>query len=112
MPAGCLCGRLCRAGQGGVAEDGCGILASRMTLNLNEPCKLKDTSWIRPLKYIGIWWEMVCGRTIWWSGDRHGPNPANVRRYIDFAATNGFDAVLLEGWNDGRPVPFGPAVGS
>ena len=95
-----------------VAEDGCGILASRMTLNLNEPCKLKDTSWIRPLKYIGIWWEMVCGRTSWWPGDCHGPNPANVRRYIDFAATNGFDAVLFEGWNDGRPVPFGPAAGN
>ena len=95
-----------------VSEDACGILASRMTLNLNEPCRIPDTIWIKPLKYIGIWWEMVCGRTSWWPGDRHGPNPANVRRYIDFAAEHGFDAVLLEGWNEGRPVPYGPDAGN
>ena len=74
---------------------------SRMELNLNEPSRIADTSWIRIGKYVGVWWEMHLNRSTWASGDRHGANNANVKRYIDFAAKNGFGGVLVEGWNQG-----------
>ena len=96
------------------------ILASRITLNLNEPCKIQDTSWIRPTKFVGVWWEMIAGGGSWdYTSDyptikigetdytkakphgNHRANSQNVKRYIDFAAKNGFDAVLVEGWNIG-----------
>ncbi len=95
------------------------ILLSRITLNLNEPCKIKDVSWIKPMKYIGVWWEMITGKSSWAYADvpsvqlgitdysklkpngRHGANTKHVKEYIDFAAENGFDAVLVEGWNVG-----------
>ena len=95
------------------------MLASRMTLNLNEPCKIEDTSWIHPIKYVGVWWEMMSGAATWNYADyqhidiektdytklpttgRHAANNSNVMRYIDFAADNSFDAVLVEGWNKG-----------
>ena len=95
-------------------------LASRMILNLNEPCALEDVSWIHPVKYVGVWWEMISGKGSWNYTDdfssvklgetdysrstpngRHSANNANVRRYIDFAAEHGFDEVLVEGWNEG-----------
>ena len=85
-------------------------LASRMVLNLNEPCALESTDWIHPVKYMGVWWEMISGAGDWaYSSDRlelkpsgrHSANNANVRKYIDFAAENGFDALLVEGWNTG-----------
>ena len=79
-----------------------GALAdSRIELNLNEPNRLGDVSWFKPGKYVGVWWEMHLNRTTWGSGDRHGATTANVQRYIDFAAANGFDSVLVEGWNQG-----------
>ena len=103
-----------------VSDDARDILASRITLNLNEPCKLEDVSWIKPVKYIGIWWDMITNKGTWAYTDelssvklgetdytkvkpngRHSANTANVKRYIDFAAANGFDAVLVEGWNEG-----------
>jgi alpha-glucosidase len=74
---------------------------SRLELNLNEPNKLGAVSWFEPTKYIGIWWEMHLNRSTWGSGPTHGANNANVRRYIDFAADNGFGGVLVEGWNTG-----------
>lgn len=96
------------------------ILASRITLNLNEPSKIEDTSWIHPVKYVGVWWDMITGRGKWAytdavssvqlgktdysklpSNGKHSANTENVKRYIDFAAKNGFDAVLVEGWNEG-----------
>ena len=97
------------------------ILASRITYNLNEPCKIEDTSWIRPIKYIGVWWEMITGKSDWsYTYDlpnihidrpkdyknakphgRHGATTENVKRYVDYAAEHGFDAVLVEGWNIG-----------
>ena len=101
------------------------ILLSRITLNLNEPCKLEDTSWIKPVKYVGVWWEMITGKSTWAYCDlpsvklgltdyskvkpngKHGANNDNVRRYIDFAAKNGFDQVLVEGWNIGWEDWFG-----
>ena len=94
------------------------ILLSRMILNLNEPTKLKDVTWIKPQKYVGIWWEMHVGKASWdYSGSQvgsqqaskvpHGANTANVKRYIDFAAKNGFDGVLVEGWNAGWEDWFG-----
>ena len=102
------------------------ILASRITLNLNEPCKLKDVSWIRPIKYVGVWWDMISGRSTWAYTDdfasvklgetdyksakpngRHAANTDNVKKYIDFAAANGMDAVLVEGWNEGWEDWFG-----
>lgn len=94
-------------------------LASRLVLNLNEPCAYEDVSWIKPVKYMGVWWEMIAGKGSWSYTDvpsvkldsfdystatpngRHSANNANVRRYIDFAADNGFDALLVEGWNIG-----------
>ena len=79
-----------------------GALAdSRIELNLNEPSKIADTSWIKPGKYVGVWWEMHLERSTWGSGPKHGANTANVERYMDFAAKYGFDGVLVEGWNKG-----------
>lgn len=94
------------------------ILASKMILNLNEPSKIKETSWIKPMKYVGIWWEMHVGKSSWdFSGGQvgsqqatkvpHGANTANVKRYIDFAAKHGFPGVLVEGWNAGWEDWFG-----
>jgi alpha-glucosidase len=74
---------------------------SRLELNLNEPSRLTDTSWIRPGKYVGIWWEMHLNKSTWGSGEKHGANNANVKRYIDFAAKHGLGGVLVEGWNQG-----------
>lgn len=103
-----------------VSDDARDILASRLTLNLNEPCKIEDTSWIKPVKYVGVWWEMITGMKSWHYTDdvtdvdpgeadyskyspngRHGATTQNVMRYIDFAAEHGFDGVLVEGWNEG-----------
>ena len=108
------------------SDDAREILASRITLNLNEPCKLEDTSWIKPVKYIGVWWDMITGRGSWAYTDevpsvklgetdytkvkpngKHSANTANVKRYIDFAAKHGFDQVLVEGWNEGWEDWFG-----
>lgn len=102
------------------------LLASRMTLNLNEPCKIEDTSWIKPCKYVGVWWEMINGKSQWsYTNDlpsvqigvtdytkvhphgQHGATTENVKRYIDFAAEHGFDGVLVEGWNIGWEDWFG-----
>ena len=99
-----------------VSDDARDILASRITLNLNEPCKIEDTSWIRPMKYMGVWWEMITGKSDWsytWDfpsvqlgvtdystakpHGRHGATTENVKRYIDFASANGFDGLLVEG---------------
>ena len=109
-----------------VSDDARRILASRITLNLNEPCKLTDTSWIRPMKYIGIWWDMITEKGTWHYTDdiysvklgetdysktkpnhTHSANTANVKRYIDFAAKHGIDGVLVEGWNEGWEDWFG-----
>jgi len=108
-----------------VSDDARDILASKMTLNLNEPCKIEDTSWIKPVKYVGVWWEMITGRSSWAYTDapavqlgitdfskakpngKHAANTANVKKYIDFAAQHGFDAVLVEGWNIGWEDWFG-----
>ncbi len=103
-----------------VSDDARDILASRITLNLNEPCKIDDTSWIHTSKYVGVWWEMIAGSRSWAYTDelrsahiytddltrvqpngRHGATTAHVKEYIDFASKNGFDAVLVEGWNVG-----------
>ncbi|MBP5495914.1 MAG: glycoside hydrolase family 97 protein [Bacteroidales bacterium] len=103
-----------------VCEKATDVLASRLILNLNDPCVLEDVSWIHPVKYMGVWWEMISGKSTWsYTNDfpsvkigetdyehakpngTHGANNANVRRYIDFAAANGFDALLIEGWNVG-----------
>lgn len=103
-----------------VSDDAKDILSSRITLNLNEPCKYEDISWIKPIKYIGIWWDMITGKGSWAYTDslhsvklgetnysdypksiKHSANTNNVKRYIDFAAEHGFDAVLVEGWNEG-----------
>jgi len=103
-----------------VTDDARKTLASRLILNLNEPCKLEDTSWIKPVKYIGVWWDMITGAGSWHYTDdfpsvkldltdylhakpngSHRANNDTVRRYIDFAAANGFDQVLVEGWNIG-----------
>jgi alpha-glucosidase len=74
---------------------------SRLELNLNEPARIADTSWIQTGKYVGIWWEMHLNKSTWGSGEKHGANNANVKRYIDFAAKHGFGGVLVEGWNKG-----------
>ena len=84
-----------------VADTPMALADSRLELNLNEPSKLTDTSWIRPGKYVGVWWEMHLNRSTWGAGDRHGANNANVKRYIDFAAQHGLGGVLVEGWNRG-----------
>ena len=108
-----------------VSDDARDILLSRITLNLNEPCKLEDTSWIKPVKYVGVWWEMITGKSTWAYCDlpgiklgitdytkvkpngRHGANNENVKKHIDFAAEHGFDQVLVEGWNIGWEDWFG-----
>ena len=109
-----------------VSDKATDILASRITLNLNEPCKIEDTSWIKPTKYIGVWWDMITNKGTWAYTDdlstvklgetdysqtkpngRHSANTENVKRYIDFAAAHGFDAVLVEGWNEGWEDWFG-----
>ena len=103
-----------------VCDKATDVLRSRLILNLNEPCALEDVSWIHPVKYMGVWWEMISGKSTWNYTDdfpsvklgetdfehakpngTHGANNANVRRYIDFAAKHGFDALLIEGWNIG-----------
>jgi alpha-glucosidase len=77
------------------------LITSYLMLNLNEPCKIKDLSWIKPSKYIGIWWGMHLGKYTWSQGPKHGATTDNTLKYIDFAAANGFDGVLVEGWNEG-----------
>lgn len=103
-----------------VSDDACVMLSSNLILNLNEPCKIEDTSWIHPTKYCGVWWEMIVGKSQWsYTYDlpsvhlgitdynkvkphgQHGATTANVKKYIDFAAANGLDQVLVEGWNVG-----------
>ncbi len=109
-----------------VSSDARDILASNLILNLNEPCQLDDTSWIKPVKYVGVWWEMINGKKQWSYTNElpsiqldhldystvkphglHAANNENVRRYIDFAARHGFDQVLVEGWNVGWEDWFG-----
>ena len=77
------------------------ILLSRMALNLNDPCRIEDTSWIKPTKYVGIWWAMQKQQWTWAQGEHHGATTANTKRYIDFAARHGLGGVLVEGWNYG-----------
>lgn len=77
------------------------LIESPLMLNLNDPCKIEDTSWIRPGKYIGIWWAMHMGDYTWYYGPKHGATTAMTKRYLDFAADNGFVGVLVEGWNEG-----------
>jgi alpha-glucosidase len=84
-----------------IADSAGGLVMSNIILNLNEPNRLGDVSWIRPMKYVGVWWAMHLDRSTWASGPRHGATTANVRRHIDFAAENGFEGVLVEGWNIG-----------
>lgn len=84
------------------------IMESKMILNLNEPSKIEDASWIKPQKFIGMWWEMHVGKSDWFkAGGKHGANTENVIKYIDFAAENNFDGVLVEGWNQGWEDWFG-----
>jgi hypothetical protein len=109
-----------------IASDRAGdILLSRMTLNLNEPCAIEDTSWIRPIKYMGVWWELITGKSAWAYSDldsvklgvtdyskvkpngQHAANTEHVKMHIDFAAEHGFDALLVEGWNIGWEDWFG-----
>ena len=108
------------------SDDARDIVASKMTYNLNEPCRIDDTSWIKPVKYVGVWWEMITGKSTWAYTDevpavqlgvtdytelkpngKHGANTAHVKEYIDFAAQHGFDGVLVEGWNQGWEDWFG-----
>lgn len=77
------------------------LVESHLIQNLNEPCVIEDTSWIRPMKYVGIWWSLHIGKESWHEGPTHGATTENARRYIDFAASHGIDAVLIEGWNTG-----------
>ena len=77
------------------------LMLSRLMLNLNKPCKIEDTSWIKPGRYIGIWWGMHMEKYTWYQGPKHGATTENTKRYIDFAAEHGFSGVLVEGWNDG-----------
>ena len=109
-----------------VSDDARDMLSSNLILNLNEPCALDDVSWIRPIKYCGVWWDMIVGRGTWsYTNDlpsvhlgvtdyskckpngTHSANNENVKKYIDFAADNGLDEVLVEGWNEGREDWFG-----
>ena len=109
-----------------VSDDARDMLASNLILNLNEPCKIEDTSWIKPVKYCGVWWEMIVGKGTWsYTNDlpsvhlgqtdyakckpngTHSANNEKVKRYIDFAAKNGLDQVLVEGWNEGWEDWFG-----
>jgi len=84
-----------------IARNPGGLMLSRLMLNLNEPSKIKDPSWIQPGRYIGIWWGMHMGTYTWSQGPKHGATTANTMRYIDFAAKHGFSGVLVEGWNIG-----------
>jgi alpha-glucosidase len=84
-----------------IADTAGGLYMSDLILNLNEPNKLGDVSWFKPAKYVGIWWEMHLGTSTWASGPAHGATTKNAKRYIDFAARNGFRGVLVEGWNEG-----------
>ncbi len=84
-----------------IAADAPGLYDSDLELNLNEPNKLGDVSWVEPFKYIGVWWEMHLDTASWASGEKHGATTANTKRYIDFAAKHGFRGVLVEGWNKG-----------
>lgn len=84
-----------------IADDAPGLYMSHLMLNLNEPNKLGDVSWVKPGKFVGVWWNMIKGEWTWARGPRHGATTANVRRYIDFAAKNGIPGVLVEGWNVG-----------
>ena len=103
-----------------ISDDARDILASQLVLNLNEPCAIEDTSWIKPMKFVGVWWEMFTGNQKTWAysddhlarpgetdytkltpNGRHPANTDNVKKYIDFAAENGIDGVLVEGWNEG-----------
>jgi alpha-glucosidase len=85
-----------------IADSAGGLVTSNLILNLNEPSRLPDIrSWFRPFKYVGVWWAMHLDKETWGPGPRHGANTANVKRYIDFAAANGFRGVLVEGWNEG-----------
>ncbi len=84
-----------------VAPDAVGLINSDLILNLNEPNKLGDVSWVEPGKYIGIWWAMHIGTATWGSGPKHGATTENTKRHMDFAAEHGFDGVLVEGWNVG-----------
>ena len=109
-----------------VSDDAREILTSKITLNLNDPCKIEDTSWIKPVKYMGVWWEMKKKKSSWAYTDElpsvqlgitdyskvkpnatHAANNDKVKRYIDFASTHGFDALLVEGWNEGWEDWFG-----
>ena len=109
-----------------ITDDARKVLSSHLILNLNEPCKIKETSWIHPTKYVGVWWEMISGKGDWAytsqfpsvklgltdytkakPSGRHSANNENVRRYIDFAAQHGFGGVLVEGWNIGWEDWFG-----
>ncbi len=108
-----------------VSDKATDILQSTLTLNLNEPCKLKDTSWIKPVKYMGVWWEMITGKSTWAYTDvpsvkletfdyskaqpngKHAANNEKVKSYIDFASQNGFNQLLVEGWNIGWEDWFG-----
>ncbi len=84
-----------------LADTAGGLITSYLILNLNEPNKIEDTSWIEPSKYVGIWWEMHLDKSTWGTGERHGATTENAKRYIDFAAEHGFEHVLVEGWNIG-----------
>ena len=84
-----------------IADSAIGLQQSDLILNLNEPNKLGDVSWVEPSKYVGIWWEMHLGVSSWGSGEKHGATTENTKRYIDFAAKYGFKGVLVEGWNVG-----------
>lgn len=109
-----------------VSDDARDILASKLVYNLNEPCKIEDTSWIKPAKYMGVWWEMITGKSSWAYTDelhsvhldqtdytrvtpngRHGATTENVKRYLDFASAHGMDGLLVEGWNVGWEDWFG-----
>ena len=91
-----------------VSDKATDLLASKLILNLNEPSKIADPSWIKPQKFVGMWWEMHVGKANWpLAGGKHGANTANVKTYIDFAAQYGFDGVLVEGWNEGWEDWFG-----
>lgn len=109
-----------------VSDNARDILASRITYNLNEPSKIDDTSWIKPMKYVGVWWEMITGKSSWSYTDdykavklgdtdfskakpngKHGATTKNVKKYIDFASKHGFEGVLVEGWNEGWEDWFG-----
>jgi alpha-glucosidase len=84
-----------------IADSAAGLVMNDLVLNLNEPNKLGDVSWVEPFKYVGVWWEMHLDKATWGAGPKHGATTANVKRYIDFAAKHGFRGVLVEGWNQG-----------